>query len=59
MILQAGSAIPSTPIELVMSATLPTKIVLAVLAVLSLFSWAASRRNPVVTTIKEEAWERT
>lgn len=40
MILQSGSAIPSTPMELVMSATLPTKIVLAILALLSLMSWA-------------------
>lgn len=40
MILQAGSAIPSTPAELVLSSTLPTKIVLAILALLSLFSWA-------------------
>lgn len=29
------------------------------LALLSLFSWAASRRNPVVSTVEEEAWERT
>ncbi len=36
---QAGSAIPSTPVELILSASLPTKIVLAILAVLSLVSW--------------------
>lgn len=39
MIPQAGSAIPSTPVELILSASLPTKIVLAILAVLSLASW--------------------
>ena len=39
MMLQIGSAIPSTPVELVLSATLPTQIVLGVLAVLSLVSW--------------------
>jgi biopolymer transport protein TolQ len=38
-ILQAGSAIPSTPVELVRSATLVTQLVLVLLAVLSLISW--------------------
>ncbi|HLA91389.1 MAG TPA: MotA/TolQ/ExbB proton channel family protein [Gemmatimonadaceae bacterium] len=37
--LQAGSAIPSTPIELVRSATVPTQIVLVLLVLLSLTSW--------------------
>ena len=37
--LQAGAAIPSTPLELVTSATLATKIVLSLLAMLSLLSW--------------------
>jgi biopolymer transport protein TolQ len=36
---QAGSAIPSTPLELVMSATLVTQVVLGLLAFLSLVSW--------------------
>ena len=40
MILQAGSAIPSTATELIMSSSLPTKIVLVILAMLSLLSWA-------------------
>jgi biopolymer transport protein TolQ len=40
MILQAGSAIPSTPTELILNASLPTKIVLGILALLSLYSWA-------------------
>jgi biopolymer transport protein TolQ len=40
MILQAGSAIPSTPLELLLSATLATKIVVGILAFLSLMSWA-------------------
>lgn len=40
MILQAGSAIPGTPLELIMTATLPTKIVLIILAIMSLMSWA-------------------
>ena len=39
MILQTGSAIPSTPVELILSSSLPTKIVLLILAVLSLLSW--------------------
>lgn len=39
MTTQAGSAIPSTPLELILSASLPTKIVLAILAILSLVSW--------------------
>lgn len=37
--MQAGSAIPSTPLELILSASLPTKIVVGILAVLSLVSW--------------------
>jgi biopolymer transport protein TolQ len=36
---QIGSAIPSTPLELVISSDLVTKIVLGLLAVLSLISW--------------------
>ncbi|MDA1081080.1 MAG: MotA/TolQ/ExbB proton channel family protein [Gemmatimonadetes bacterium] len=40
MILQTGSAIPSTAVELVVNATLPAQIVLAILAFLSLLSWA-------------------
>jgi biopolymer transport protein TolQ len=40
MILQAGSAIPSTPLELLMAATLPTKIIVGILGALSLMSWA-------------------
>lgn len=40
MILQAGSAIPSTPTELILSSSPPTKIVLVILALMSLFSWA-------------------
>jgi biopolymer transport protein TolQ len=40
MILQAGGAIPSTPMELILSSSLPTKIVLVILALLSLLSWA-------------------
>lgn len=39
LLLQATSAIPSTPVELVLKATLVTQIVLAMLAFLSLFSW--------------------
>lgn len=39
MTLQAGSAIPSTPVELILSSSLPTKVVLAILAILSLLSW--------------------
>lgn len=39
LLLQATSAIPSTPVELVLKATLVTQIVLAMLALLSLFSW--------------------
>ena len=39
MILQAGGAIPSTPIELVLTASLETKIVLVITAVFSLVSW--------------------
>ena len=40
MTLQAGSAIPGTVTELVLNSSLPTKIVVAILALLSLFSWA-------------------
>lgn len=40
MILQSGSAIPSTAVELIQSSSLPTKIVLVILAILSLVSWA-------------------
>lgn len=39
MFLQAGAAIPSTPLELVTSSTPATKIVLSLLAMLSLLSW--------------------
>ena len=38
--MQIGAAVPSSPVELVSSSTLATKIVLAVLVVLSLLSWA-------------------
>jgi biopolymer transport protein TolQ len=37
--LQTGSAIPSTPLELIMSATPVTRGVLAILALLSIVSW--------------------
>ena len=37
--MQIGAAIPSSPLELITSSTTPTKIVLSVLAVLSLVSW--------------------
>ncbi|MCC7193955.1 MAG: MotA/TolQ/ExbB proton channel family protein [Gemmatimonadaceae bacterium] len=40
MITQAGSAVPSTPVELILSSSLPTKIVLSILVALSLISWA-------------------
>src|SRR6185295_2347419 len=40
-LLQAGRAIPSTPIDLIRNATPLTKAVLVVLAVLSLISWAS------------------
>ena len=39
MIIQASSAIPSTPAELVKSASLETQVVLIILAILSLISW--------------------
>jgi biopolymer transport protein TolQ len=38
--MQVGSAVPSTPVELVTHATLATQIVLGVLAFLSLLSWS-------------------
>jgi biopolymer transport protein TolQ len=38
--LQIGSAVPSSPIDLVTNATVATKIVLIILVVLSLVSWA-------------------
>ena len=38
--MQIGAAVPSSPVELVSSSTLATKIVLGVLVVLSLLSWA-------------------
>ena len=37
--LQAGAAVPQTPLELILSATAVTKVVLAMLVVLSLVSW--------------------
>jgi biopolymer transport protein TolQ len=37
--MQIGAAIPSSPIELITSSTTPTKVVLSVLAILSLVSW--------------------
>jgi len=40
MILQAGGAIPSTPMELILSSPLSAKLVLVILALLSLVSWA-------------------
>ncbi len=39
MILQAGGAVPSTPMELVLTASLETKIVLAICVLFSLVSW--------------------
>ncbi len=38
--MQIGAAVPSSPVELVSSSTLATKIVLGVLVALSLLSWA-------------------
>jgi len=37
---QIGAAVPSSPIELVTSSTTATKVVLAILVVLSLISWS-------------------
>ena len=37
---QVGGAVPSTPLELILNATMITKVVLAILALLSLLSWA-------------------
>ncbi len=39
MMLQIGSAIPTSPMELVAMSSTPTKVVLAILVVLSLLSW--------------------
>jgi biopolymer transport protein TolQ len=39
IMMQIGGAIPSSPVELVTSSTGPTKIVLLILAILSLVSW--------------------
>ena len=39
MILQTGGAIPRTPIELVLTASLETKLVLLVTVIFSLVSW--------------------
>lgn len=40
ILMQIGAAVPSSPIELVTNATTATKIVLAILVVLSLISWS-------------------
>jgi biopolymer transport protein TolQ len=40
MMLQVGAAVPSSPIELVTNSTVETKVVLGVLVILSLISWA-------------------
>ena len=40
ILMQIGAAVPSSPIELVTSSTTATKIVLAILVVLSLISWS-------------------
>jgi len=40
ILMQIGAAVPSSPIELVTNATIATKIVLAILVVLSLISWS-------------------
>jgi len=40
ILMQVGAAVPSSPIELVTSSTLATKIVLAILVILSLISWS-------------------
>jgi len=39
VILQAGGAVPRTPMELVLTASLETKIVLLITVVFSLVSW--------------------
>lgn len=39
-LLQISSAVPTTPGDMIVNATLPTKIVLGILVVLSLISWA-------------------
>jgi len=38
--MQIGAAVPSSPVELISSSTLATKIVLGILVILSLLSWA-------------------
>jgi len=40
ILMQIGAAVPSSPIELVTSSTTATKVVLAVLVILSLISWS-------------------
>lgn len=40
ILMQIGAAVPSSPIELVTSSTMATKVVLAILVVLSLISWS-------------------
>ena len=37
--MQIGAAVPSSPLELITSSTAPTKVVLSILAILSLVSW--------------------
>ncbi|MDB4907281.1 MAG: hypothetical protein JWO05_2065 [Gemmatimonadetes bacterium] len=42
MLLQSAGAIPTTPLELITNATLVTKVVLGLLAMLSLLSWSVT-----------------
>jgi biopolymer transport protein TolQ len=55
ILMQIGAAVPSSPLELVTSATGATKIVLAILVVLSLLSWSLM----IAKTIEFRNAERT
>jgi len=56
--MQIGAAVPSSPLELIKSATGPTKVVLAILVVLSLLSWALMIAKTVEFRRAENAGRR-
>jgi biopolymer transport protein TolQ len=58
LMLQVGAAVPSSPIELVTSSTAATKVVLAVLVILSLISWTIMIAKTVEFRRAESAGRR-
>ena len=58
MLMQIGAAVPSSPLELVTSSTMATKVVLAILVALSLISWSVMIAKTIEFRRAESAGRR-